>query len=238
MRGKRERGLALLGALLVGFVCGVSTLRSRAEEPRASTGAHAQAGLGAGASMPRASSTELAIQVESWLSAGVEGSAAHEKIAALGDAGELALQSVFEREAAPRYVRLRALSELGSFGTEASALYLAALVHRAQKPDASLGDLHPGRSALALRRALEGLIETGRSLGPQLPVDDVAWCLQHPDAHVRRVASDVLATLDGSAAQHALQKHLPTERSRMVRGSVTRALSVRAAQPVRGQSAQ
>jgi len=226
MRGKRERGVALLGALLVGFVC------------VASSEAHAQADLGTGASMPRASSAELAIQVESWLSAGIEGSAAHGKIVALGDAGESALQSVFEREAAPRYVRLRALSELGSFGTEASALYLAALVHRAQKPDAALGDLHPGRSALALRRALEGLVETGRLLGRQLPVDDVVWCLGHPDAHVRRVASDVLATLDGSAAQQALQKHLPTERSRMVRGSVTRALSVRAAQPVKGQSAQ
>jgi hypothetical protein len=176
-----------------------------------------------------AEADELTIQVESWLSAGIESSGAHDKIVALGDRGERALQGVFEREAAPRYVRLRALSELGSFGTEASALYLLGLVHRARTPDASLGDLHPARSALALRRALEGLVETARLLSAGQPLDDVSWCLSHPDAHVRRVASDVLATLDDDASQQALQKHLPSERSRMVRGSVTRALAVRAA---------
>lgn len=180
---------------------------------------------------------ELTIQVESWLAAGIESTGAHAKILALGDRGERALVNVFEREAAPRYVRLRALSELGSFGTEASARYLLSLVNRARTPDASLGDLHPARSALALRRALDGLVETARLLRDRQPLDDVSWCLSHPDAHVRRMASEVLATLDDSASQQALQKHLPNERSRMVRGSVTRALAVRASAGSRGKRA-
>jgi len=217
-----RHGLTLLAALLVSMV---------------PTALAAQDDLRPGA--PGRASTELTIQVESWLAAGIEASGAHDKILALGDRGERALVSVFEREAAPRYVRLRALSELGSFGTEASAVYLLSLVHRARTPDGSLGDLHPSRSSLALRRALEGLVETARLLSERQPLDDVSWCLSHPDAHVRRVASDVLATLDDSASQQALQKHLPSERSRMVRGSVTRALTMRAAAAgSRGKRAQ
>jgi hypothetical protein len=228
MRGKHKPGLLLLGALVVAVVCATSMVRAHAQEPPSSAPPRERAAP-ASASPLSAHDVELTIQVESWLTAGIETSGAHDKILALGDRGERALVGVFEREAAPRYVRLRALSELGSFGTEASALYLLWLVHRARTPDTWLGDLHPSRSPLALRRALEGLVETAHLLGAHQPLDDVSWCLSHPDAHVRRVASNVLATLDDSASRDALQKHLASERSRMVRSSVTRALAVRAA---------
>lgn len=176
----------------------------------------------------RADEAQLVAYVEELLTAGVEPGAAHDSIAALGDAGEHALREVFSDDTAPRHARLRALSVLASFETESTARYFEALVRAAQAPDTRFGNLHPARSPLVLRRALEGLLPTGRLLAPRLDSSAVTWCLGHDDAHVRRVASELLATLDGdSKIDGALDKQLVRERSRMVRGSMMRALTSR-----------
>jgi hypothetical protein len=198
----------------------------------ASGGAAAKAVHGAGeAGAHEQAAVELALanSVESWLGAGYEASGVEQKIAALGDSGERALRAVFERETAQRYVRLRALSALQTFETESTALYFAALVLAARVPDRSLGELHPARSAAVLRRALEGLRGTAPLLGARLDRDALTACLLHADAHVRKVATEVLATLEGSDVDRTLDRQLATERSRMVRGSVSRALTSRSA---------
>src|SRR4051794_11970548 len=76
----------------------------------------------------RAEDSQLAAYVEELLTAGIEPGAAHESIAALGDAGERALREVFEDDTAPRHARLRALTMLASFETEATARYFEGLV--------------------------------------------------------------------------------------------------------------
>jgi hypothetical protein len=171
----------------------------------------------------------LAARVELLLGAGVESSGAHDAILALGEAGALALIAVFERAEAARFVRLRALSELQRFESETSARYFATLVQRASAPDTGLGDLHPARSALVLRRALEGLIPTARSLTPAPPLTLFSACLEHPDAHVRKAASAVLSTLDDRGVEPVMTKQLNQERSRMVRASLERGLTNRSA---------
>lgn len=194
----------------------------------------------------------LAKRVEALLSAGVEPSAADATIVALGEPGELALRSVFEREGAPRFVRLRALGVLASFETESTAHYFQALVQAAAAPTERLGALHPARSPLVLRRALEGLLPTARLLlaaSPARPsersaldVDAVMRCLSHEDPHVRRVAAQLLASLPSEGKSldahdptreqridQALGSQLMRERSRMVRSSVEHAITSRSA---------
>lgn len=215
MPREREPGGALLGALMLAclIVCACVL-------PPCTT--HAQVPL-----------DPLTQKVESWLSAGIEPAGVHDRLLALGFAGEHALQQIFEREAAARFVRLRALGMLQSFETETAALYFAALVRAAEAPDASLGDLHPARSPLVLRRALEGLREHAQLLGTRLSAGDVSACLSHHDAHVRRAAAQLAETLTQDASEpseldRALVQRRAHERSRMVRASVDRALHVRA----------
>ena len=179
----------------------------------------------------RASDPALLDRVQTLLSQGVEPGNAQATIVALGDDGERALEGVFERESAPRYVRLRALNVLATLASPASVHYLDALVRAAQAPDERLGELHPARSPLVLRRALEGLANA------RLDLTSVVACLAHMDPQVRRAAANLLASYQPAtqdptsdariaAALSALQTH---ESSRMVRVSVERALSARAA---------
>jgi len=172
----------------------------------------------------------LARQVESTLSAGVEPREASHAIVALGEPGERALVRVFERDEAARYVRLRALALLGAFRTESAARYLEGLVKASQHEDDTLGALHPARSPLVLRRALDGLSASAAQLGARLDTKAVTSCLAHPDAHVRKSAADLLAKLDGRPeVDRALVQRLEREPSKMVRGTLGRAITDRSA---------
>lgn len=179
---------------------------------------------------PRAveAQSSLSLRLEQLLAAGIEANGAHAAIVAYGDAGERALIEVFERETAPVYVRLRALGVLQSFATELSARYFLSLVEAAAQPNARLGELHPARSALVLRRALEGLLPTAKLLTPAPELAPITLCLTNDDAHVRRAASELLATLDDARVEPVLTKQLDQERSRMVRASLNAALAIRA----------
>ena len=192
-------------------------------------------------SAAQATDSQLRAQVLALLTAGVEPGGAHERIAVLGEPGERALRGVFEDQSVPRFVRLRALAVLASFKTAATAHYFEALVQAARTVDArpatgepkqtaALGDLHPARSALVLRRALDVLRELAPLLGPKPDTEAVTACLSHPDAHVRKAAAALLATLGGPAQiDRALAERLTHERSRMVRTSVEHALTSRSA---------
>ena len=177
-----------------------------------------------------AAADDLVQQIEALLTAGIEPNEQHASIAALGPAAEQALLQVFEREQAPRYVRLRALSALPSFHTASAARYLERLVRAApQRDDPWLGALHPARSPLVLRRALEGLIDTASTLQPALAAEPVSACLAHADAHVRERAARLLETLDGRGVDQALTQHLARERSLMVRGRLQQSITSRSA---------
>jgi hypothetical protein len=177
----------------------------------------------------RADERVLIARVEATLASGVEASSAHDAVVAFGDQGERALRAVFEREGAPLYVRLRALGVLAQFPTEETARYFERLIRAAQRPDASLGALHPARSPLVLRRALEGLTPLVALLRPPPKLEDFAFCLAHAEAHVRRAAADLLAELEVSGVDAVLTKRLQREPSRMVRGRVQQALTSRSA---------
>jgi hypothetical protein len=184
-----------------------------------------------GAPVESAEAQEWALirRVEATLEAGVETNQAEDAILALGEQGERAVRAVFERDGAPVYVRLRALSLLSRFETEESARYLERLIMAAQQPDESLGALHPARSSLVLRRALEGLLPVAELLDPQPKLDALSFCLAHRDAHVRKAAADLLAKLESREVDLVLAKQLTNERSAMVRGRVQHALTSRSA---------
>ena len=187
---------------------------------------------------PMQAGDEVTRRVEAALSAGIEPAGATESIVALGAEGERALIAVFERGEAPRYVRLRALGTLGAFETESAARYLESLVRRSAREEPSLGDLHPARSPLVLRRALDGLRTSAKRTKVKLDLPPITACLAHEDAHVRKSAAELLATLgDGAEIDRALQKRLASEPSKMVRGSLSRALTDRSARLAAPRSA-
>ncbi len=214
------------------------------------TGAvHAQAQAGAwGQVNGIARQAALTRQVEALLRAGVEATDFEAAVVALGEAGEQALRAVFERADALAYVRLRALAALQGFETEGTARYFEALVRAAQPPtveartgalernfDARLGELHPARSPLVLRRALEGLIALHAHFQLRLDAAALAGCLAHGDAHVRRAAADLSLALDdrpgADEIAQALRAQLVRERSTMVRGHLEKALTSRPVRP-------
>jgi len=171
---------------------------------------------------------DLAVRIERWLASGVEPGSAHAQITALGDDAELALIDLFQRKDATRLVRLRALTELASFDDPIAAAYLHELVRAAREPTAWLGELHPARSSLVLRRALSGLTLSGHWLHPNLDMMAVSACLDHSDPHVRRAAANSLSRAGASAiADRALIARRATDRSRMVRASAEDALQTR-----------
>ncbi|MDB4991289.1 MAG: hypothetical protein JWN04_6467 [Myxococcaceae bacterium] len=185
---------------------------------------------GAALGQARADDVELTARVEALLAAGVEPGAAHATVAALGAEGARALERVFEHQAAPRYVRLRALSVLASFESSEVARYFEALIEAAQTPTASLDELHPARSSLVLRRALEALRPLAGLLDREPALEAVTRCLTNRDPHVRRAAAELLATLaPSSTIDRALGVQLASEPSRMVHSSLERALTSRSA---------
>ncbi len=126
------------------------------------------------------------------LAAGVEQSVSPQTLAKLGPELPDALLAIFERTSEARYVRLRALSMLSHFPQPRVTQLFLRLVHEGVTPAATaLEDaLHPGRSALVLRRAIES-IATRRApqleLEPQLELD-LTRALAHANAQVRRAA--------------------------------------------------
>lgn len=176
--------------------------------------------------------------VEATLTAGIEPSGASTAIVALGEPGERALVRVFERASTPQYVRLRALSALGGFRTESAARYFEQLLRSARTPANGPDRALSLRSPLVLRRALEGLGASGKPFAERLDRSVVSAYLDHPDAHVRRVAAEVLAALGGGAeVDRALEKRLSRERSPMVRAHLEQALTDRSARPRAPRSA-
>jgi hypothetical protein len=174
---------------------------------------------------------DVVARVEQLLAAGVEASDAYSTILALADEGERALIALFEREQSSRYVRLRALGALTLFESERSTRYLERLVRAAFAAESWLGELHPARSPLVLRRALDGLRTNPRLAAAPIALEPVALCLGHADAHVRRAASELLAELASPVAdprvERVLYQQLAGERSRMVRASLARAITSR-----------
>lgn len=206
----------------------------RAEEGRAGVRLALLAGLLAHAltvAAARAEPVDAAVvqKVEALLAAGAEPSEQRSVIVAMGAPGEQALMRVFERDEAPRYVRLRALSVLQSFRTESAARYFEALVRASAQDEPRLGALHPARSPMVLRRALQGLLETAQALQPPLAPEPVSACLAHGDPHVRKLAARLLATLDGAEVDRMLNARLARERSLMVRGTLQQQLASRSA---------
>jgi hypothetical protein len=164
--------------------------------------------------------------VEALLRDGVEPAGTEEKLLALGQPGERALWRLFETPTAARYVRLRALSALSWFETTETAQRIVALVRSAQgEPGAD--PLHPAHSVVVLQRALESLTQIAQSgVRPTIRASELEFALGHADAHVRRAAATLLASIDG--ADPLLARQLARESSRMVRASVERAISLRA----------
>jgi HEAT repeat protein len=179
------------------------------------------------AASPDAAQAELVSQVERWLSAGVEASVAPAHFVALGEPGTLALIAIFERDDAPRYVRLRALSMLGAMQDVRARAYLRALIRDQAAPDAQLHALHPARSSTALRRALSALAQHDG----ELPADEVAPCLAHRDPAVRQAAVRVLAGLNSPDAARALRARAEKEPSLPVKRAIQKALTDRSAPP-------
>src|SRR5690606_35754030 len=153
---------------------------------------------------------DVEARVWAWLSAGVESHVSHARFAELGEAGTQALIAIFEREDAPRYVRLRALSALSAMKDREARAYLEALVVAAvQTKSARLGTLHPARSTTVLRRALTALAEQDAAVS----MDAVGPCLKHRDPAVRRAAVRVLSKHRTKAIRRALEAQLAEERS-------------------------
>lgn len=182
----------------------------------------------------------LLSRVEATLTAGVEASSAHDAILVLGAAGRTALQQVFAKSAAPSHTRLRALSLLAELGDASTAQLFAQLVRDASMPPSQADPLHPARSPLVLRRALEGLLRLAPVHAPPLDTAELAQALSHHDAHVRKAAADLLAALSDEDAERVLVQRLEGERSTMVRERLQRALTSRlarrAARPVGPES--
>lgn len=210
--------------------------------PRGDT--HVKAGLGLGwlvaiclfsapvraEAPPRVSASEaqqreIDAQVWTWLAAGVESHVPMTRFAELGEPGTKALIAIFEREDAPRYVRLRALSALAAVGSPSARAYLEALVRSAQTKSARLGALHPSRSPTVLRRALHGLSDG------EVSFDAIEPCLKHKDPAVRAAAVRALSRGQTPKVKRALEAQLAVERSQAVKRALLEALTDRSAPP-------
>ena len=228
--GENDRARVRCAAALALFVS-AAAVRSAQAEPNADRNERPRVEANGGSTQSDdARVAALADHLEQLFAAGIEASSAHGVALSLGSAGERALIELFERTSAARYVRLRALIALLDFESSASARYFERLVAAAHAPkDGWLGELHPARSSLVLRRALEGLRQNAHLLEKPPALDPIARSAAHADAHVRRAASGVLAVLGDRRATAVLSARLESERSRMVRASLERALTSRSA---------
>jgi hypothetical protein len=166
---------------------------------------------------------DVLTRVESWLRAGIEPAGVHEQLHALGGAGEEALWTLYADSAKSRIVRLRALGELAGFTTLRTAEGLSAIVRAAPTARDPLA-----RSPLALRRALDGLSAIGETLPLTIEASELSFVANHPDAHVRKAAAKLLATVEHGDVQGTLSTLAARDPSRMVRASAQRAQSTRA----------
>ncbi len=173
---------------------------------------------------------EVEQQVETLLGLGVETSVPVDAYAALGEAGTRALISIFGRGASPRHIRLRALSalaRLSSRGDAQAARYLLTLVSAREDRMTTLGELHPARSAVVLRRTLRGL-------GPhaqKISSPNLLRYLTHRDARVRAATVRLLARKDEPEVTTALRAQRERELSREVLEALGEALRDRSALP-------
>ncbi|MET0286395.1 MAG: hypothetical protein ABW352_18080 [Polyangiales bacterium] len=161
---------------------------------------------------------ETVAQVERLLGAGPEPAVVHDRIVALGSAGEQALWELYEDTSKSDVVRLRALSELSLFPTPRTASGLAALVRAPAT----------GRTAMELRRALDGLTTLAETVPTGLAAGDLQHLLTHANAHVRKSAAKLLGVIDRGDVEGALAALAQRDPSRMVRATAQRAQTVRA----------
>jgi hypothetical protein len=167
-------------------------------------------------------------RVEALLGAGIETSTPVSAYAALGESGTRALIAIFERETAPRHVRLRALSALAGLENDTATDYLATLLEaRDERQLSRLGSLHPKRSASVLRRTLRGLERRHK----RVATTDVMPYLTHRDAAVRLAAVRLLARKPENAVTLALNAQRDRERVGQVQKALALALKGRSAPP-------
>lgn len=172
--------------------------------------------------------SETERQVEALLGLGVETSTPASAYVALGEPGTLALIAIFERETAPRHIRLRALSALAALENDTAANYLTTLLEaRDERKLEHLGSLHPKRSTSVLRRTLRGLERSHA----RISTSDLMPYLTHRDAAVRLAAVRLLARKRESAVTLALQAQRERERSQDVVKALALALKDRSAPP-------
>ncbi|HEX5658239.1 MAG TPA: hypothetical protein VFX59_13645 [Polyangiales bacterium] len=164
---------------------------------------------------------DVLTRVEAWLSAGIEPAGVHEQLRALGSAGEEALWTLYADARKSRVVRLRALGELAGFPSARTAGGLAAIVRAAPSSQDTLA-----RSPLVLRRALDGLSAIGETLPLGIEASELSFVASHPDAHVRKAAAKLLATVEHADVQ--LSALATRDPSRMVRASAQRSQTMRA----------
>jgi len=168
----------------------------------------------------------MVAEVRALLEAGVEETVSPEQLARLGPDVSTALVAVYETRDAPRHVRLRAVTALGRRSDEAASHFLLKLLHAGTQRAPALGDpLHPARSALVLRRAIEGL--TLRRLSAAEA--DLTLSLSHRDTWVRSAAVKALSAYANPATERSLTLHLERETSARVRRLITDRSAPRAA---------
>lgn len=161
------------------------------------------------------------------LSLGVEESVSVQSLAALGPELTPALLTIFARTSEARHVRLRALSMLSHFDDARITALLVRLVHEGVAQGPSTSDpLHPSRSSLVLRKAIEGI--TLRKV-PALS-GDLSRALEHGDAQVRRAAVLALREIANEKVERTLSLQLTRETSPLVL-AVLRDRSVRSQGP-------
>lgn len=186
-------------------------------------------GLGIGVHAS-AEPSEVEADVRSLLAAGVEQTASPAALTQLGPELTDALLAIFSRPTEARHVRLRALSMLAHFDHERVTQLFVRLLRQGMGPmPAPHADaLHPARSSLVLRRAIEGL--AGRGV-PDLTVE-LVQALEHRDPWVRRAAVLELAQRPDAKAVKALETQLARETSALV----LKVLTDRSARPTTPRS--
>jgi hypothetical protein len=177
-----------------------------------------------------AQADDLTAQAEALLGAGIDAAVPVEAFAALGPDVVPALIAIFERDGAPRHIRLRALGVLAALDDARAAARLEALVRDAAGAPASERFEHTG---LVLRRALDGL--RARAQG-SLRVAQLAPLLEHRDPHVRTRVVELLARQP--AARASLEARLPREASASVQAALRSALAELDGAPLTGRSAR
>jgi hypothetical protein len=167
----------------------------------------------------------LNARVLALLEAGIETWPEPALFASLGPDVVPALIAAFERDDAAPHARLRALDALAALDDPRCTTLLLRVI-------ASAGDgrsensVPLTRSALSLRRALEGLSQR------ELRVRDAERALpllQHADESVRAAAARVLVMRGSKQTRAALEASLQHEPSAQVRAALTAALTGRSA---------